>query len=282
MWIRELFREKQTRNGRVFAVEAGGRVPGVMPQMGHQGMSHTGRAGPVVQDSFGSLKGGPQTRSFQPQQQQQVQIGIGGGDDAGTPGLFYQTAPRLSLENIDHESSMRMARGKAAVAESVSDQEKFPGKAHAAFEDVIARVCGEFWVGQSWSTGKPAEQCISGLADKHKFLKQALAITARIYVRQRHYEHNPAVARALAARAYQMMTMAAVHDGEWEVGWDLLGMKDPLQGVKTLSTISQQVALVAMQRAKTQLTEAMQKMSKGASSSSGQSVPVKKERDVGG
>jgi hypothetical protein len=267
----DLFREMQALNARVAAVEMTGRGPGVAQQQVNQGLSHTGRAGPVVQGMFGSSMGGPQATPFQPQQQQ-MQLGMGGGYGAaasGPPGLFYQTAPRLNLENIDHESGMRMARGTAAVAEIVSDQEQNPERAIVAFEDVIARECGVFWAGQPWSTEKHAEQCISGLADKHKCLKRTLAITARIYELQRHYENNPAVARAFTARAYQVMTMAAAHEGQWEVGWGLLGLKDPLQGIKPLLTTSQQVAVVAMQREKSQLAEAIQKMSKGASSSSG-------------
>jgi hypothetical protein len=280
--MRDLFGEMQTLNARVAAVEARGVMPGVMTQMGQQGMSHTGRAGPVVQSSFGSQMGGPQTMPFQQPQQQQVQVGIGGGDGAGPPGLFDQTASRLNLENIDHESSMGLARGTTAVAEVVSDQEKFPEKAYAAFEDVIARECGVFGAGPPWSREKHAGQCISGLADKHRCWKRTFAITARIYELQRHYEHNPAVARAFTARTDQVMRMAAAHVGHWEVGWDLLGMKDPLQGIKPRWTTSPQVAVVAVQRERTLLAEAIQKMSKGASSSSGQNVPVKEERDWDG
>jgi hypothetical protein len=78
--------------------------------------------------------------------------------------------------------------------------------------------------------------------------------------------------------------MAAQHDGQWEVGWDLLGMRDPLTTIpRPLLSTPQQVAVVAMQREKTQLAEAIQRVSKsssGAAASSGGGQSRKEKEDA--
>jgi hypothetical protein len=270
--LRDVMNQLTGMDSRLSALEnpsVGGLGGGLGVPQRRMGSQHA-VTGPVQQQM-----GGANTMPFTPHM---GGMGATYGAMQPPPGFFHQQAPPLNLDTLDHETSMRMSRGTAAVAELVTHAEQYPEQTIQTFEQIVARECGVYWVGQPWSTEKHVDVLIATLADKHKCLKRTLAMLGRIYELQRHLEHNPNVARAFTARCIQVGTMAAQHDGQWEVGWDLLGMKDPLTTIpRPLLSTPQQVAVVAMQREKAQLAEAIQRVSKSGSGAASSSAAAPKK-----
>ena len=137
------------------------------------------------------------------------------------PGIWPQPGNQYNFDNMGSENAQRMARASAPVSEVAHYAEHNHEADVYSFEELMKRACGVFFDREPWSVEKHAYQMASQL-EGHKFLQTTLVLLGHIYELQQHYE-EPRIARALTARAYQLTVQAAVHKGQSEMGWGLLG-----------------------------------------------------------
>ena len=113
-----------------------------------------------------------------------------------------------SLENLDHESASRMAKGSAAVAELVGTMEVSPWQIVESLETRVMREEGVFHADPTWSLEAHANEVVQNL-EGHKTLKKMIVCIAHAYELLRHRPTEPLFCRAFLAQTYKSVVFAA-------------------------------------------------------------------------
>jgi hypothetical protein len=89
----------------------------------------------------------------------------------------------------------------------------------------------------------------------HKSLKKCLKILAHLYELQREYGAEPHV-QAFTAQAYKASVEAVYANGSWELAWPLLGLPDPEEKARPITSPAERVALAALAKERKSLEAA--------------------------
>jgi len=162
------------------------------------------------------------------------------------------------LGSLEGEQLSRLAKGSAGMAAVVQEMEQRPSSVIPPFEKQIVRDLGVGRATKDWTLDVHAEEVVKGINGHHALKKMVVAL-ARIYSLHQLHPNDPSYAKAMTAHAYKAAVEALHNGGDWELAWPLTGLKDPEDSRKQVTTLGEQVALVALAKEKKMLKEIAQK-----------------------